>query len=166
MDKDKELTGVNDLLRHLGGWSIVIQRESPDFVLENNSSKERVGIEVTEYYPNRTKKGCALVRIKGKDSEESNSNKYRFFEKTELGYSRLVPSIDVDDFQSKCITEKEKKLPLYRTNVSNCKEFWLLVMLSFYDNIVYENISSISTTFNRVFLWEEPDAIHELAINR
>lgn len=165
MDKDRELTGVTDLLKHLDGWSIVIQGESPDFVLENYSSKERVGVEVTEYYPNRTKKGCAIVRIKGKDSEESDSNKYRFFEKTELGYSRLVPSIDVDDFQSKCLTEKEKKLPLYRTNACNCKEFWLLVMLSFYDNIVYENISSISTLFDKVYIWEEPGRVYSMPID-
>ncbi len=165
MDKDRELIGVNDLLKHLDGWSIIIQGESPDFVLENNLSKEKVGIEVTEYYPNRTKTGRALVRIKGKDSEESNSNKFRFFEKTELGYSRLVPSIDVDDFQSKCLNEKEKKLTLYKTNAFSCKEFWLLVMLCFYDNIVYENISSVSTLFDKVYIWEEPGKVYSMPIN-
>lgn len=165
MNKDRERLGVNDLLANLMGWSLVsrIREESPDFVIENDITGQRVGVEVADYYPNRSRKGNALVRIPGKDAEETRKNKLRYFTETALGHSRFVPKLDIEDFYSSLIADKEEKLKLYKINEPECQEFWLLVMLDFYDNILYENASVIVSSFDRIFVWEEPHTIFELA---
>ena len=166
MDKKKEHLVISDLLRYLGNWSIVSSDESPDFVIENFFTKAHVGVEVTEYFPHRTLKGTALVKIPGKDEAETRANRLRYFEKTDFGYARFAPRLNVDDLYSSRVAVKERKLARYKALAPDCQEFWLLVMLNFDDDVVYENIPSITTTFDRIFVWEEPHTVNELPISK
>ena len=92
MDRNKEREGIDDLINHLDGWSLARCGESPDFIIENDSTHCLVGVEVTEYYPNRTPKGVALVRIPGKDKTETRRNNLRFFEETESRILWIIAS--------------------------------------------------------------------------
>jgi hypothetical protein len=161
MDKKKERIGIDDLINHLNGWSLTKCGESPDFIIRNDSTHCLAGVEVTDYYPNRTQKGVALVKIPGKDKAETRRNKLRFFEKTEFGYARFAPRLRIEDFMKSCIEKKEGKLGLYRKNAPNCNEFWLLIMLDHNDNVLYEDAPSISSAFDRIFIWEEPHSVSE-----
>ncbi|MCR5714762.1 MAG: hypothetical protein K6F98_07550 [Bacteroidales bacterium] len=162
MNKKRERTGLKDLLKHLKDWSIVREGESPDFVIEHVITKEHVGIEITDYYPHRTPDGKASIKIKGKNQEDTLKNRYQFFEKTELGYSRFDPRLDLDDLIKSRIEKKDKKLKAYKKNAPDCKEFWILIMLNFYDSVQYKDILPIRTLFDKIFFWEEPDDISEI----
>ena len=166
MDKDREKTGIEDLLSYLKGYSLVASGESPDFIIKNDLTNEKKAVEVIDYYPNRTSKGKALVKIPGRDEVETRRNRLRFFDKDHLGHLRYVPKMDYEDFIINCIKKKERKLEFYRQNAPDCDCFWLLVMLDFYDEIIYEDSPPIATLFDRIFIWEWPHDISELAIDK
>lgn len=81
-----------------------------------------------------------------------------------LGHLRFVPHIDLNDFCSNRLADKERKLKQYRGNHPECKSFYLLVGLSFYDNVIFEDIESIPSAFDRLFFCEESGEIHEVAV--
>lgn len=68
------------------------------------------------------------------------------------------------DLYKACIGLKELKLENYRSNVV-CDEYWLLIVIDFYDSVVYNwQDLSIKSNFDKVFLWEEPDDITEILV--
>ena len=164
MDIETERRGIEDLLKTLEGWILVEVQESPDFIIKNINTGECVGVEVTEYYPHRNGKNQALVRKKGKSEDENEGIKHQLFEKTDYGYSRFVPDLDMDDFLASRLRPKEKKLFDYKAKHKECKEFWLLVLLNFYDNISSKEAPSIPTQYDRVFFWSEPNTVQEMMI--
>ncbi len=156
--KEFEKKVVDDLLLRFPQYKFIdTNRESPDFVIGNSNIK--IGIEVTSYYPHRNKRGGIVNQLSKVDHKQQ---KHKYFSKTELGYERIVPSIDIADLYKASISMKELKLESYRNNVV-CDEYWLLIMLDFYDNVAYGwQELSIKTSFDKVFLWEEPDDITEI----
>lgn len=156
--KEHEKRGIDCLLKQFPDYQIIDDdRESPDFLIGNSMVK--IGVEVTDYFPHHNRKGGVVFQY---DKNSAGINKHRLFTETELGFFRFVPEIKIDDLCSFSISKKEQKLVKYRENVQ-CDEFWLLVMLNFYDNVSYGwQDLSIKTTFDKVFLWEELDDITEI----
>ena len=159
MNKESEKRCLVALLHHLHSYEIIEEIEKPDFIIRNIKDGRIIGVEVTQYYPHQDQKNRSIVKKEGSISDEG---KLLLFAKTELGYSRFVPLIDINDFQAKVIQQKEGKLErLYRIHHPECSEFWLLVELSFYDNIQYDELE-VQTKFDRLFFLEEPNRITEI----
>ena len=159
MDKSEERKTIQVLIDRLQNLEIIKENEQPDFILRRSTDDSLVGIEVTQYYPHQDQKNRSVVKKEGSISDEG---KLLLFDKTELGYFRFVPAIDVDDFQKKVLRRKEEKLDkYYKTLHPECCEFWLLVELSFYDNIQFDELK-VKTKFDRLFFLEEPNRISEI----
>ena len=159
MDKSGERKAIQVLIDHLHNLEIIEEDEHPDYILHRSTDDSLIGIEVTQYFPHRDYRERSIVKKEGSISDEG---KLLLFSKTELGYSRFVPLIDINDFQAKVIQQKEGKLErLYRIHHPECSEFWLLVELSFYDNIQYDELE-VQTKFDRLFFLEEPNRITEI----
>lgn len=163
MNKAKELEYLHYLLSYLKDWELVSCSESPDFIIRDSRTHELIGVEVTEYYPTRVGKNGQASVLCGKSVVEREKNRLQLFEESELGHSRFVPHIDLDDFRSNCVAVKEGKLKQYQDNHPECGSFFLLIGLNFYDNVIFEDIVSIPSAFDRIFFCEEPGKIHEIA---
>lgn len=163
MNKAKELEYLHHLLGYLKDWVLVSCSESPDFIIRDSRTNQLVGVEVTEYYPTCVGKNGQASVLCGKGEAERKKNRLQLFEEFELGYSRFVPHIDLDDFRSNCVAVKEGKLMQYQDNHPECGSFFLLIGLNFYDNVIFEDIVSIPSTFDRIYFCEERGKIHEIA---
>lgn len=162
MDKTNEKEYLDCLLRHLPEYEYVQESESPDFIIKSRETQSLIGVEVTKYFPHRDSSDRAIVLKPGKDDEEGRNNRLDYFKKTDFGHMRFVPRIDAEDFYNKVISTKGRKLStLYKKGNNPYKEYWLLVVLSFYDNVVFEEFG-VSTEFDRLFFFEEPDIIFEM----
>ena len=162
MNKAKELEYLDYLLSYLNDWELVSCIESPDFIIKDKRTNELVGVEVTEYYPTRVGKNSQASVLCGKSETEKEKNRLQLFEDFELSHLRFVPHINLNDFCSSCLTNKERKLKQYQVNHSECMSFYLLVGLSFYDNVIFEDIVSIPSAFDKLFFYEEPGKICEI----
>jgi len=160
MDKKAEEKDISIFLKKHLEYEIIEIGERPDFILRNNNTGDLIGVEHTEYFPHRDNNGRAIV-LKGRTMDEKEKSRFSLFEEFDLGYIRFADYFDVRDFSSKVVVTKEVKLEQYQHLHPECKEFWLMVKLSFFDDVVLSK-DMIDTKFNHVFLIQEPEKITEI----
>lgn len=161
MNKIKERERLNDLLNFSPDYELVKSGESPDFIIKNKNTGELIGVELTEYYPHRNRKGALIPSLRGKFGNTEIRNRFRSKIGLSINEIRVSPEIDIKDFYSNCIEIKENKLDMYKQLHPECEEFWLLVLIDFHDNIMYERMKEFKCKFQRLYVWEEP---HEISL--
>lgn len=159
MDKKEEERDVSAFLMKNPEYEIFERCESPDFIIRHIETGDLIGIEHTKYYPHRDENECAIV-LKGRTIEEKEACRHSLFERFDLGYIRFAQPLDIADFLSKVIVSKEAKLVRYQQLHPECKEFWLIIKMDFFDDVVLSNVN-INTKYDRVFFFQESGRITE-----